>query len=319
MNSVFERRTPLGRSYSVSPFAWSLDPGPGAASLTSESVVRQLRRARDRGITTFDLVESRYPVVAEGRLGAAFPAHDPDLVTILRCDPTSMVAAKPGPGTPLAGRIGSALDASKARLGGASQIVVEWTGPLDPKSPGKDALEALEDLRREGEILDVAVPAALSEETSDRRGARSGPLLSGPFSLLHPDPAARMPEGSQEPTVSWIARDVFAGGRLDGTAVAARAGPGAGPPVPPSLRTLEAEFQPVLELGFLTSRRQRTLAQAALHFVLRWPWVVVASIPFPVPERWEELLAVGRSTPLSDEEVRGVFERAMSHGSQAKG
>jgi aryl-alcohol dehydrogenase-like predicted oxidoreductase len=72
---------------------------------------------------------------------------------------------------------------------------------------------------------------------------------------------------------------------------------------PADMRRLRREFEPVLRLGFLTEGGRRTLAQAALRFVLRWPWVVTCVIPLPPPERFEEILGFGSAPEISDEEL----------------
>jgi aryl-alcohol dehydrogenase-like predicted oxidoreductase len=132
---------------------------------------------------------------------------------------------------------------------------------------------------------------------------RSPVLFTGELSLLDRELGRlfQSPTGTSEPRL--IARNPFSDGRLDGSRFAATtmlAGPGAGPI---DLRRMHADFDPVLALGFLTKDRRRTLAQAALHFVLGWPWVATSVVPLPNPERFEEILGFAASTSLTVEEL----------------
>ncbi len=302
------RRSPVGLTRSLSAVAWSLDPGPDARDGPTAATIGELRRARALGITTFDLGTARVPGIAEIALGRAFPERDPEIVTILPLSTRRLapsVAARDG--ASLDETVRAALSASAERLAGAGQIVVEWQADSpDPARPDR-AFEALESLRREGHLVGVATER-LPRPAQEREGPSRPPgLRAGSFSLLQPG-LATAPDGPAGTTTpSWIARDVLAGGRLDGTAFSLPSPRLRGGTPPSSIRALESEFEPVRRLAFLTSGGRRTLAQAALRFVLAWPWVATASIPVPAPERLDEIARAGESPPLSPEEVARVL------------
>jgi len=119
---------------------------------------------------------------------------------------------------------------------------------------------------------------------------------------------------AERATLGFFARDPLAGGRLDGTRferTVADRGPAARPP---SLRELEREFAPVLSLGFLSEGRGRTLAQAALAFVLYWPWVCSAVVPLPRVERLRELADAMSRPPLAEVEIARLLSAERPAG-----
>jgi hypothetical protein len=296
------RRSPPGQRWTFSAFAWDLGPlsevRGDADRLPS---VGFLRRSRDLGVTTFDLGRSRTPALAETRLGEAFPEPDPELVTIL-----PFPQAPPGPwitgaATPVrADELQPALLAARRRLRGAGRIVLEWRAPPATVAPGTlPAIDFLA-LQKEGLLLEVA------EATDRPPGEGNDRLRTGVISLLD----TRLPRaiGASAPEgAAWIARDPFAGGRLDGSAFGRlmTGPPRQGPPRP--VRTLEAEFATVRPLGFLTAGTGRTLAQAALRFALAWPWVVSVSVPVPPPERLAEIAGTAEAPPLTETELARVL------------
>jgi aryl-alcohol dehydrogenase-like predicted oxidoreductase len=307
------RRAPEGLRGSFSAVAWSLDPGPGAGDGRTAATIGALRRARTLGVTTFDVGSARVPGLAETALGRAFPDPDADVVTILPMaeDRLTSTAVARDRAT-LAETIRATLEASRERLAGAGRIVVEWKASLQRPIGGASGLEILETLRDDGLLAGVAVeavPPALRRPPTDSRP----PLLrTGPFSLLNPRLATEPAGPAGTTTPAWIVRDVLAGGRLDGTAFSLPSPPLRGGKPPRSIRALEAEFEPVRRLEFLTSGGRRTLAQAALRFVLAWPWVATASIPVPAAERLDEFARAAESPPLSPDEIERVVGAAAT-------
>jgi len=309
---TIERRLVGGRSYGFSALSLDLAPVPVASAHDRGVAVAQLHRARAVGVTTFDLVNARDPPVLERLLSEAFPSDDPGLVTILGVlgsgrGPASRSAPERPPVTRESAfaALRTSLVESLERLGRNRRVVVDWR-PRRGSLPSEAVVPDLLRLRDEGVILDVAVGIDPSLPGSTAGAEDASGLASVVLSLLDTD-ALGGAKQTVAPPPYWIARDVFAGGRLDGSALqgfAARPGPGAGPH---GIRDLQEAFEPVLRFGFLTEKRRRTMAQAALRFVLGWPWVVTASVPMPSPERFEEILGYAASPPLERAELARVL------------
>ena len=167
---------------------------------------------------------------------------------------------------------------------------------LDPGAPVPAELSSL---RAEGVVAEVAVRVGLpSGEPDLAAGLRSAPLSL--LDLTWPAAALRSPP---DPGFALIARDVFAGGALDGSLIDAGVGGRGRPGPPPTLAQLHGRLDPVLRLGSLTRSSGRSLAQAALAFALQWPWVLTAVVPFSAPERWPSLWAPNALRPLDGAEL----------------
>ena len=302
-------RRPQGADYTLSELTLHVGPvlggPPGAAALAAP----WLRRARSLGVTTFDLSDAAFPSLAEERFAEVFPEPDPALTIVL---PVASLAPPAGPEgrrstvSSASTDLGQALRRSRARLGPPRRLIVEWSSDGDQASGRGSPPSALRALRDAGELLDIAVRLSRSVE-SIPPGAG---LCSGPLSLLD-SRLVRVVANSPSPeTISMLARDVFAGGALDGSIWSGpRPGVGGVAP-PPTVAQLHERLDPVLALAPLALPRQRTLAQAALGFVLRWPWVASAVVPLPPPERFGAILESGRGPALTEEEVAGVVSGA---------
>jgi len=273
-------------------------------------VVERLRRARAAGVTTFDVAGSPEPRQSERLLGEAFPNRDPELVVVVGRRLEDLIereAARPGTVNLADGvveRLHHTLEESGHRLAPNRVGVVEWTDPAVPpdveRAVGRLGAAAggpwLCRRRKEGQ------PAPIGGAQPPARPL----LLSGSLSLLDRRPVAVFEAERAEGPVVFLARDPFAGGRLDGTRAAVSGvlrGPGTGPV---RLRELQAEFGPVLRLGFLTEHRRRTMAQAAIRYAAHWSWVGSVLAPLPTSDRLEEVLGSFGTPPLSDEEIRRV-------------
>jgi aryl-alcohol dehydrogenase-like predicted oxidoreductase len=301
-----ERRPVPGTKRSFSAVTISVDPPAVAPPSADARAVALLRQARDRGVTTFDVADARFPERAERLIAAAFPAPDPVLEVIVGRSVESLARerldrGRPTPVEDLGAALRESLEHSSRRLAPALVSVVEWCPETLGGSADPQASASLPPTPSGGEKILWAVrlpptPFALPGT------ARSPALFAGELSLLDHEVVPWMALESGKLEARLIARDPFSDGRLDGSrfaAAATLAGPGEGPL---DLRRLKSEFDPVLALGFLTKARRRTLAQAALRYVLDFPWVVTAVLPLPAPERFEEILGFAASPPLSEEE-----------------
>lgn len=304
---TIDRRRVLGTDRFFSAVAVSVDPPVVAPPPADARAVALLRRARELGVTTFDVADARFPGRAERLIAAAFPSPDPEIAVIVGRSIESLARERtprdgPMPSKGVDAALEESLEQTQRRLAPVPVSVVEWDPGTDESSGDTSDPTALHPAG--AGLADLLWAIRLrSPPVAVPKTARSPVLFTGELSLLDRELLPLFDPTSGKPEASVIARNPFSDGRLDGSRFAAAAmlaGPGAGPV---DLRQLRAEFDPVLALGFLTKGRQRTLAQAALRFVLRWPWVVTSVIPLPTPERFEEILRFGASPPLSDEEL----------------
>lgn len=305
------RRSPLapGAPLRVSELIVSvpvpLVPGDGPM------IVDALRRARSAGITTFDAAGSPDAVTAEGLLARAFPQVDPAIAVLTRPEQLGDNPYLGRPGLPPAvrspSRSGPDVPAGATASARFPRVMeVESVGARSP-SP---AVEGGAEHPGDSPPTAVVVRCRSIEDVRAARRAGSPSLLSGTFSLLDHELALAAAAEVGLDRVRWIARDPFAGGRLDGRRFEP-ATLGRRPSLPSAVRDLEADFAPVARLGFLARPGRRTLAQAALRFLLDRPWVVGACIPLPVAERWKEIVGF-RSAPALDDEERLKVETIAS-------
>jgi hypothetical protein len=153
--------------------------------------------------------------------------------------------------------------------------------------------------------------AALNGPTALEHGAR---LLALPASLLSYAEAVQVGEQAARRGAAVIVLDPMASGSLDGSFLDGT--PLDRPPTsrPPSLDELSTRLGPVTRLGFLTEGRRRSLAQAAVRFVLGLPGVVSACCVQPSPRILAELAAIDKVPPLSEAELERVGRLAPVTG-----
>lgn len=278
-----------------------------------------LRRAREAGVTTFDTVDAPDRSLAETALARAFPDGDRTIVVLTPATADGSGLARADLfGRPVRGA-GPRPPERPAHDGPATGRLHRLFEGEPAASPGGDPSPASRPSARLTEPAGPLVTRCRSADEAVLASHRPPPrVLSGPFSLLE-----RTAEGAAERAMgvdgfSWIARDPFAGGRLDGSRFAP--GPsGASPSGPRSLRQLEIDFASIATLGFLAKPGRRTLAQAALRFALSRPAVATVVIAPPVPERWGEILGFESSLPLTDDEVRRAEGRSAPQRGSAPG
>ncbi|MCI4373173.1 MAG: hypothetical protein L3K02_05975 [Thermoplasmata archaeon] len=296
---------------SLSLLAFTVTPSQVPAEAADRSVVERLRQARRAGVTTFDLADSTDSARSERLFREAFPSPDPALVVIVgrriedlvRRDEPGLHSADSRDG--VEERLRLSLEVTTRRLRPHRPGILEWTddanfplseqtwaglGPQGPSEPY---------LCRRLNSGDERAPLA-------SRGASRSELLSGDLSLLETKWVTRWSGRAEHGGVGFLARDSFAGGRLDGTRASGTGverGPSAGPI---RLRELEAEFAPLLRLSFLTEDRRRTMAQAAVRYAAHWPWVKSVIVPLPTSDRIGEVLASFDAPAISAAEMARV-------------
>ncbi len=306
------RRTP-DDTFAFSALALVPEP-PGAATPAAIAhTAEMLVKCRARGVTTFDVAAARDPGVAALCLARAFGDQRAGVIAIVPATQRRALGTPHPRGTlPPASALGSrAVLPSAAGRADVNELLAGFSRVLEldgARRPGgfESDLAVSRELRSEPDVIDVSVRCATGDEVRRALEVRPRPLVAGELSLLDPA-SARFPEGVPTVPGAWfVARNVFADGRLDGTAWprSSRTGPATRPPE--SFRDLAGEFEPVLRFGFLTRERTRTLAQAALGYVLGQPWVLLASARLPPIDRLDELLGFSRGTPLEPGEVRRI-------------
>ena len=300
------RRSVPGTKRFFSAVTISVDPPAVAPPSADDRTVALLCRARVHGVTTFDVASARFPERAERLIARAFPASDPDLEVIVGRSVEFLARERSArapsrPTEDLEAALAESLEQSERRLAPAPVSVVEWSPETDGGTGDTRDPNLLPPVPPGRADLLWAVRLLPSLTALPSTGG-SPALFAGELSLLDRDLVPRFAPMDRKIETSVIARNPFSDGRLDGSrfaAVAELAGPGAGPI---DVRRLRSDFEPVLALGFLTKTRQRTLAQAALRYVLGWPWVATSVVPLPTPERFEEILRFESSPPFTEEE-----------------
>lgn len=309
------RRTLLGTSRAVSAIGISIDPGAVAGPTTDDALIAQLRKARRHGITFFDVAAARFRSRAERLIAAAFPDPDPE-ITVLVGDPREDLGGRPdrfGGGGPL-GPSEPAFRALRSRLGEKVSVIVEVAPAQREAGPTAARLAELDALAQAGAIVgwSRSVPRREAEPFPALEGGEAK-WLSAELSMLEPSPVEELASRARRVPTSVFVRDPFGQGRLDGTRFAADLSRARAPAPPVDVRTLRADFAPVLRLGFLTANHRRTLAQAAVQYFLSKEWVAVVIVPMPRPERFLEVLAAPDAPPLTDEELARI-ERGGGRG-----
>ena len=306
------RRVVPGTDRTVSELGIALDPDPAAAPATSRQQVGALRRARTSGVTLFDLAGARSPARAAWLLRTAFPDPDPELVVVVGLSrdepaaPSAPATPRPrsGPPSPVSEADAETwLEELRPRLPPGTAILPEMR--LEPREGGgRSSLTAvLASLAARRRILTFSTRVEREGVPRSGFGDLPSPVVSTELSLLDAPLLAPLAASATSRPVGVIVRDPFAGGRLDGTLAGDAMGERRPGRPPRDVRELREEFAPVLRLGFLTQARTRTLAQAALRYLLQPPGTLTVLLPPPAPERWEEILGAPGTAPLDEEEL----------------
>jgi len=264
-----------------------------------------LRRARASGVTLFDVARSRFPARSERLISAAFPVPDPEL--------SAIVGPTHAPGISRSGRedgstaqaasvteVATSLEQSRRRLAPVPISIVDWGNEIDLELLGAELRRSSSERER---VPLLWAHGLTSIRSADPPVGNVPVLYSGDLSLLDVDVVTLFETNAAMRESGLIARNPFSGGRLDGSRFSSPRGPGEPGEPPPNLREMHREFDPVLRLGFLTAGRRRTLAQAAVRFVLTWPWVATCVVPLPSPERFDEILTYRTTPALSESEL----------------
>ncbi len=300
----------------------TVDPSMGTGPAGDRALVEHLRRAHANGITRFDLAAARSPGRAVSLLRTAFPAPSPEITVLLgRTEREPAPAAPAGRSTPSLARtpvvpvVPGALRSVRDSLPPQARVLLE----VPPWSTGTTGIpERVAALHRrvtDHELDGWSLRATREQDLPPAEvGSEPVPHFSIELSLLEGARAASISASVDGRSVSVFVRNPFASGRLDGSRIAEGLSdrrPRAGPT---RLPELQAEFAPVLALGFLTEHRGRTLAQAAVQYLLTKPWVETVFLPALPPERQAQFLDLDRLRPLTPEEIDRIESGAVAPG-----
>jgi aryl-alcohol dehydrogenase-like predicted oxidoreductase len=307
-----ERRPIPGTSAISSLLGIVVEPPSTATPAVDRGIVAALQRARERGVTTFDLAHRGPLARAERLIAAAFPDPDPALVFLVGRSwpfpPERRRSVGESPGTPSdpLRDLEVSLGEDVRRIGRHGSVLVDFDAGEAPPERIREAVKVLDLHQAQGRISGWSL-----HRRSEADGTISDPAMSSAarcveLSLLDRSALGALADRASRGPLGVLVRNPFAGGRLDGTRFAATLGERSPSTAPLDVRSLHAEFDPVLRLGFLTRGHRRTLAQAGLLFLFRWPWFATVFVPLPRPERWEEILGAGSAPPLDSTELRAL-------------
>ena len=308
MTDSIERRPIAGTRLTTSVLGISLSRGPRTSPEPDRAAVAGLRRALADGVTTFDLTSVPSVPRAAQLIVSAVPEPDDRLVFWLRpVLPSSLLPLRAAPASAPWASSGSAsvsreeFVASIRALRGRGSVLIDWDPEEDSAPEARSTAVWLDELESEGLVAGRSRhlrPRRLSE--IPRNSIPSEFPVSTEISLLDPLTAQSLDVlfGGRSPCV--LVRDPFAGGLLDGSRTSSGLTDRDLPARPIDLRTLHAEFDPVLRLAPLTRDGRRTLAQAAIQYILRWSWTAAVMVPVASTGRWDEIRSALFRPPPSE-------------------
>ncbi|MGC2034858.1 MAG: aldo/keto reductase [Thermoplasmata archaeon] len=281
-------------------------------------------RLADFGVTYFDLTRSDpdlfLPVLgALGEaggpprtisLGVGFepPRYDDPISAGARANAFGTIDAGSGegPNVPLQQRIDRFVSRAEKMLRGSVLDLVLVSLEEGREEELRRAFDRLEALTREGRLRAWGVSSGPDGPYQERiqMGVDAGAdVVEVPYNLLDRGGIADLRSKGPGTPIPVVVADPLASGRLGGAFLAEDRRILAGPSPPTPIRELQRSLGPVLQLGFLTEGRHRTLAQAALQFALHDPRVSVAVVPALPLERWPDYLGAFDAPGLSPDEI----------------
>jgi len=309
--SLVGRRPIAGTSVETSVFGFAIDPAPTASPIADRTQVSLMLRARESGVTTFDLSRPRSLPRATQLLRTAFPEGRGGLLVII-----GLSAEEPDPGPSRPGPaparpppyreedVRSATVERVSQFAPLGSVFVDWDQSRTPSDALGRTRDWLDSLVERDTLAGWSLHGRPGEDPPVPRGGPSARPVSVELSLLDRRVLGSLAARFAETPGGVLVRNPFADGRLDGSRFSAPLFDRDPTASPINLRSLHADFDPVLRLGPLTRNHRRTLAQAALQYLLYWPWVATVLLPLPAPERWEEIRKTASAPPLDIAELR---------------
>jgi hypothetical protein len=288
--------------------------GEGTARRT-----RLFRRALSIGIAMFDLTTSTTPLLDIYLIEEVNREFDRPLTLIIPL----RVPGDPTPGRPPSSTVAVATELGRVPvgdplLGPAAAPAMRPRDNLWVELPVEEAESSANSdapLSLPPELKGPKVSWVVRWDSSDQldgvlhKASRlEGAIVSGPASLL--DPRGPIAVGAISPpgTRRYLARDPYAGGRLDGSLLELGnldRNPNEGPL---SLERLQEEYGPVLPFGFLSKPGIRNLRVAALQYLRTLPSVLGIVVPIASERQLEELERIASAPPLEPEELDRIAQ-----------
>jgi hypothetical protein len=284
--------------------------GPAISKEGPEWKARLFQRALAVGISLFDLTASATPLLDARLLRESERGLDHSFTLIVPLHPRRFPAPDRGdqPDQVRPPRYERSRDGvttlpqeleKNVAVGG--RLMVEIPPSADP-----EALPTADEANSVLALSSVASPPWVvrwdSPEQLDpavRRARRLGDaMISGPASLLDSRGPSTLTALEGDGLRRYIARDPFAGGRLDGSLLEVgnlERNPRAGPW---SIERLQEQYRPVLSFDFLTKRGSRNLRIAALQYLLTLPSVAGVVVPISNERQLEEMSRLTTAPPL---------------------
>ena len=287
-SAILTERPIPGTGRSIFPLALSISasPEPGGGG-GDPFLFAELRGAIRAGIRLF----VPPPSAAEGPLAALEAASAAERTEVLAMAPEEPAPPPPRPtdrDSPFGSRVrkiatrhhpGEPMGSLGQEPPNEVDADLGWGVVLQRPYPSPEELGRLLDQN----VRWVGLPASILDAAPLEELARHWPKGEGALVILDP----------------------YAGGRLDGGFLEPP-GRGVRPPRPGDPLRMIQEFAPVLPFGFLARAGRRTLAQAALQYLLGIPRVGAVALPAGRPGTLREALALPRVPSLSSEEVRRI-------------
>ena len=288
-------------------------PRPGTTALS----IGLLRAAVREGFRLLDAGTSRQAALGEQLIAAVRADRDEriEVATTLRgedplpgpCAAMSATAHGGSASSPLgpdpsgwAEDLRRAVGRSMHRLG-TDRVDVAWIEAGDGRALGQPGVRVALDEDPRMLAWGMRFVGGVPDLPTVRQAVASGArVFALEFHLLNAREAAPVARAIAGAGGSIVVLDPHADGRLNGERLETPlAFAGAPPGRPADWPSVLEELAPVTRLGFLTAGRRRTLAQAAIQYVLEEPGVASALVrPFDAP-RLREWREAGHRPPLT--------------------
>jgi hypothetical protein len=311
-------RRPSGQDPEVPVLAIELT----SRMVSGEGIARRNRlfqRALSSGIAMFDLTSSATPVLDAHQIAELnrdfhrpltliAPLREEGRATPERVTRSAGRESTPSEPTPLSQP--NFLREIGAAAGPGGRLWVEIPPEISEDSSRWGLLAEFPNMSEEADASWVVrwdSPAQLDLVLQRARQLR-GAMVSGPASLLDPRGPAALAAVAPPGARSYLARDPFAGGRLDGSLLEVGNLDRAPTEGPWSIERLQEEYRPVLAFGFLAKRGVRNLRVAALQYLLTLPSMAGIVIPISTERQLDELEGLPSAPPLEASDLERIAQ-----------
>jgi L-glyceraldehyde 3-phosphate reductase len=289
---------------------------------TLDSQREILRRAFDTGVTHFDLANNYGPPAgsAELNFGKLFAQDFAPYRDELIISTKAGYLMHPGPYGEWGSRkyLTSSLDASLKRMG-LDYVDIFYSHRFDPETPLEETMGALASAVRQGKALYVGVSSYTAEQTAE--AARILKEMGVP-ALIHQPSYSMINRWTEDDAlldtletagmgcISFVplAQGLLTGKYLKGIPEGSRATQGKS--LDPDLLSDEV-LRRLNGLNEIAKRRDQSLAQLALNWVLRDPRMTSALIGASSVKQLDENVAALAAAPLSDAELKEIDSFAV--------